>query len=71
MLLEQWVHNVYRLDEFYTPRDADVVLDVGAHVGIVPVGSYLYVIGGQLNGDPSGQNLAYQAIYTIVLPVLR
>ncbi|MBU0512073.1 MAG: LuxR C-terminal-related transcriptional regulator [Chloroflexi bacterium] len=55
-----------RWQAFETPPN-----DVGALIGIVSVGSYLYVIGGQLNGTHSGQNLAYQAIYTLVLPILR
>ena len=33
-LLEVLLDNVYRLGSFYTPEPGDVVLDLGAHVGI-------------------------------------
>lgn len=39
--------------------------------GVATLGNYLYVIGGQVNGQPSGQHLAYQAIYTISFPIIR
>ena len=49
---------------FETPEGA-----VGAYLGVQPVGSYLYLLGGQLNSIPIRQNLAYQAIFTTLLPV--
>lgn len=42
-----------------------------AHLGIVAVGTHLYIIGGELDGVITDQNLAYQAIYSINLPVVR
>ena len=42
-----------------------------AYLGIVAVGTHLYVIGGELDGVITDQNLAYQAIYSINLPVVR
>jgi FkbM family methyltransferase len=33
-MLEMWRENVYRLGEFYQPKAGDVVVDVGAHIGL-------------------------------------
>ncbi len=33
-LLEIWYENVYRIGEFYIPRKGDLVVDIGAHVGL-------------------------------------
>jgi len=41
-----------------------------SHLGVVPTGTHLYVLGGRLGGISTAQNLAYQAIYTIMIPVL-
>lgn len=32
--LELWHNNVYRIGEFYVPKPGDIVVDVGAHVGL-------------------------------------
>lgn len=42
-----------------------------ALLGLVPFGTRLYLIGGAVQGTPSGRNLAYQAIYVVSLPVIR
>jgi DNA-binding CsgD family transcriptional regulator/N-acetylneuraminic acid mutarotase len=42
-----------------------------SHLGIVPIGTHLYLMGGNLDGTLTNQNLAYQAIYLINLPVIR
>jgi FkbM family methyltransferase len=34
ILLELWYDNTYRIGEFYTPKPGDLVLDVGAHIGL-------------------------------------
>src|SRR5262245_43199003 len=34
MLLETWYYNAYRLGDFYRPLPSDMVIDVGAHVGL-------------------------------------
>lgn len=39
-----------------------------SHLGMVLSGSYLYLLGGELDGVLTGQNLAYQAIYTVSIP---
>jgi FkbM family methyltransferase len=34
VMLEMWRENVYRLGEFYQPKAGEVVVDVGAHIGL-------------------------------------
>jgi hypothetical protein len=41
-----------------------------SHLGVVPTGMHLYALGGRLGGISTAQNLAYQAIYTILMPVI-
>jgi Kelch motif len=40
-------------------------------MGMGTAGTHIYLIGGELNGSPSTNNLSYQAIYLINLPVIR
>jgi hypothetical protein len=40
-------------------------------LGLVPYGTQLYLVGGSLQGEPTGRNLVYQAIYVVSLPVIR
>jgi DNA-binding CsgD family transcriptional regulator len=42
-----------------------------SYLQLAPVGTNLYALGGSQNGAPSDQNLVYQAIYTISIPVVR
>jgi len=42
-----------------------------SHLGVVPLGSYIYAIGGMLEEVPSSTNINYQAIYTILVPVIN
>jgi DNA-binding CsgD family transcriptional regulator/N-acetylneuraminic acid mutarotase len=42
-----------------------------SHLGAVPVGTHLYLIGGELDGNLTNQNLAYQVLYTIAIPIVR
>jgi DNA-binding CsgD family transcriptional regulator len=42
-----------------------------SHLGLVPVGTNLYIVGGDINSIPTGINLTYQAIYTINIPIVR
>jgi len=44
-------------------------LMVGSHLGLVPVQTFLYAMGGKLGQAATAQNLAYQAIFTIILPI--
>jgi N-acetylneuraminic acid mutarotase len=42
-----------------------------AFLGLAPIGTHLYLTGGEINGQPTANNLTYQAIYLINLPVVR
>lgn len=48
-----------------------LMLNSWSYLGLIPVETRLYVIGGRLDGLPTNQNLAYQAIYTVLFPVVR
>jgi len=37
----------------------------------VPFQTQLYGVGGRWNGMHAAQNLSYQAIYTIMLPIVK
>jgi hypothetical protein len=41
-----------------------------SHLGVVPIQTQLYGVGGRWNGIPAAQNMAYQAIYTILIPII-
>lgn len=40
-------------------------------LGLVPLGTQIYALGGQVDGKPTGENYSYQAIYTVVIPFIR
>ena len=40
-----------------------------SNLGLAPLQTRLYALGGSQNGQPAAQNLSYQAIYTISLPI--
>ncbi len=52
--------------EFDSPND-----DTLENFGIVPLDNQLYVMGGKLGDDLTAINQAYQAVYTIVIPIIR
>lgn len=54
----------------WTVFDAPIS-DPWTSMGVSPLGNFIYAIGGQIAGMPTDQNKAYQAIYTILLPVVR
>ncbi|MFU8773614.1 MAG: Kelch repeat-containing protein, partial [Anaerolineales bacterium] len=41
-----------------------------ASMGLVPIETKLFILGGQINDEPSGSMLEYQAIYTILVPMV-
>jgi DNA-binding CsgD family transcriptional regulator/N-acetylneuraminic acid mutarotase len=41
-----------------------------AFLGLVSLQTHLYALGGEQNGSPVAQNIAFQAIYTIMIPIL-
>jgi hypothetical protein len=52
--------------EFENPTQGSI-----SSIGLVPLETHLYLVGGQLDGTISGNNIAYQAIYTFVMPIIR
>jgi DNA-binding CsgD family transcriptional regulator len=42
-----------------------------SHLQLAPIETSIYALGGLRGEQPSGQNMAYQAIYTIAIPVIR
>jgi DNA-binding CsgD family transcriptional regulator/N-acetylneuraminic acid mutarotase len=40
-------------------------------LGTAPLGQYLYMMGGLVEDNPTALNLSYQAIYTVVIPLVR
>lgn len=42
-----------------------------SHIGLVPLGAHLFVIGGSLNDKPTAEMYSYQAIYTILVPIVQ
>ena len=45
-------------------------LRLGSGLGLVSHGPFLYALGGETDQIPSANNLAYQAIYTVSIPVI-
>ena len=40
------------------------------YLGVAPLNSQIYILGGKLNDLPTDRALAYQAIYTLAIPVV-
>ncbi len=38
---------------------------------VVSVGSYIYILGGEMNGKPSDLTFSYLAIYTLSIPIVK
>jgi hypothetical protein len=41
-----------------------------SRLGLAPLGTRLILVGGKLNGAPTGQVIAYQALYTYAIPIV-
>jgi hypothetical protein len=41
------------------------------YLGVISQGTYIYIMGGSLAGSSTNQNLFYQAIYTLTIPIVR
>jgi len=61
----QYVHQQDQWQEFEGPLSEN-----WSHLGLVPFQTQLYGMGGWQNDMPAAQNLSYQAIYTILIPVI-
>ena len=55
-----------RWDTFLLPNEGS-----WSHMGVASIESFLYVLGGQWGDKIVGENLSYQAIYTITLPLVQ
>jgi len=61
----QYVHQQDQWQEFEGPLSEN-----WSHLGLVPFQTQLYGVGGYLGETFTAQNLSYQAIYTILMPVI-
>ena len=61
----QYVHQQDQWQEFESPHSEN-----WSHLGLVPFQTQLYGVGGWWNDIPAAHNLSYQAIYTILMPVI-
>ena len=52
--------------EFDSPTEDSIL-----NIGLVPLETHLYRVGGEIKGDISPKSFAYQAIYTFVMPIIR
>lgn len=46
------------------------VIEPWSSMAMVPLETKIYILGGQLSGEPTGSMLEYQAIYTILVPMV-
>ncbi|MBE3067810.1 MAG: winged helix-turn-helix transcriptional regulator [Chloroflexi bacterium] len=61
----QYVHQQDQWQEFEGPFPQR-----WSHLGLISLQTQLYGVGGRWNGIPAAQNLSYQAIYTIMIPIV-
>jgi DNA-binding CsgD family transcriptional regulator len=45
-------------------------VNIGNDVRLTPLGQYLYALGGNTDNGTTGHNLIYQAIFTIMIPIV-
>jgi hypothetical protein len=60
----QYVHQQDQWQAFENPSPQQ-----WSNLGLVPFLTQLYGVGGRRNGIPVSQNLSYQAIYMITIPI--
>ena len=61
----QFLHQQNKWQYFESPFTGN-----WSHLGLVPIQTELYGVGGRTNNVPAAKNLSYQAIYTILIPLL-
>jgi DNA-binding CsgD family transcriptional regulator len=44
--------------------------EVGSQAAMLPVGNFLHILGGFVQGTPSNGHFTYQALYTVAIPLL-
>ncbi|MFV2044193.1 MAG: hypothetical protein ACC700_13300, partial [Anaerolineales bacterium] len=64
--LLKYFPNTNKWEEFAAPLSLP-----WTNLGLVPVETHIYAVGGALDSKPTAKLLAYQAIYTVLLPVLE
>ncbi len=45
-------------------------VELGSSLGLANLGPYLYAMGGKIAGEPTDNNLKYQALFTLSLPII-
>jgi len=68
--------NSLDLIQYFPPKDLWVVIDqpkelVGESPAVIPYETRLYIIGGLLGEQYSDAHQVYQAVYTILVPIVR
>ncbi|MAT43175.1 MAG: hypothetical protein CL609_12600 [Anaerolineaceae bacterium] len=68
--------NSLNLIQYFPPKDLWVSIDqpkaaVGESPAVIPYETRLYIIGGLLDGSFSDSHQVYQAVYTILVPIVR
>jgi DNA-binding CsgD family transcriptional regulator len=68
--------NSLDLIQYFPPKDLWVSIDqpkeaVGESPAVIPYETRLYTIGGLLDGNFSNSHQVYQAVYTILVPIVR
>lgn len=61
----------YRQEVDQWQQIGSLIPDYWSNLSLVTLGTQMYVIGGIIDGDITTRNLAYQAIYTFSLPLIR
>jgi DNA-binding CsgD family transcriptional regulator/N-acetylneuraminic acid mutarotase len=61
------LHYFTRLNEWRTPEIIEVPPTI--ELGVVALGEYIYLVGGESNGEFRSNTYRYRAIYTIFLPL--
>jgi hypothetical protein len=62
--------------QYLPPRDSWIEIDsppteIGISPAVLPYETRLYILGGMNSEGYSDQSLAYQAVYTVLVPVIQ
>ncbi len=68
--------NPLDLIQYFPPKDLWVSIDqpeqaVGVSPAVIPYETRLYILGGLLDGNTMNSHQVYQAVYTILVPIVR
>ncbi|MBI5033455.1 MAG: hypothetical protein HZB51_23280 [Chloroflexi bacterium] len=64
------IEYLYQQDK-WQDFDAPPTLNSWSNLNLIPIESYLYAIGGKSDGKLLDTNLAYRAIYTVIVPAFK